>query len=50
VGDLTGWFVNPGVCDLRLTEKGKAALKAGAPLEEVPADVNGKPAAPLRRK
>jgi hypothetical protein len=37
VGDLTGWFVNPEVCDLHLTEKGKKALKAGAPLDLNPA-------------
>jgi hypothetical protein len=41
VGSLTGWFVDPGVCDLHLTAKAADALGAAVPLPEVTGDFDG---------
>lgn len=38
IGDLTGYFVNPEVGDLRLTSKAAAAIGRAQPLADVPED------------
>lgn len=41
IGDLSGWFVNPAVCDLHLTAKASPARGGGVPLAEVTEDFDG---------
>ena len=42
VGDLTGWFVDPAVCDLHLTAKASPARGNAVPLPEVTEDFDGR--------
>ncbi len=41
IGDLSGWFVNPAICDLHLMAKAGDALGKGVPLPEVTEDFDG---------
>ena len=51
IGDLTGWFADPAVCDLHLTAKAIPARGSAVPLPEVTEDFDGqKRKAQVRRR
>lgn len=47
VGPLDGYFVDPEVGDLRLTDEATEAVDKAVPLPDVPDDVAGRPRGPL---
>ncbi len=46
VGDLTGWFVDPSIGDLHLTDKAADAIDKAVPLDEVDEDFDGQKRGP----